>query len=68
MTPVTLQAVLEESATSKDDVFVFLDDLREAGVTNMWGGAQYVTAKWPGITRIYARELLLAWIDDERPK
>lgn len=45
----------------KEEVFEFLDKLRESGVTNMYGAAPYIQGEF-GCTRREARDLLLEWM------
>lgn len=45
----------------KDEVFEFLDDLRESGATNMFGAAAYIVAEF-GITSAEASTLLSEWM------
>lgn len=42
--------------------FSYLVELRDSGVTNMWGAAEYLEDEF-GIDRGEARKVLLAWID-----
>jgi hypothetical protein len=46
---------------NKEEAFEFLDDLRESGVTNMFGAAPYLQEQF-GASRQEAREMLLAWM------
>ena len=39
----------------------FLDELRESGVTNMFGAAPYLVEEF-GVTRQEAKNLLLNWM------
>ena len=39
----------------------FLDELRESGVTNMFGAAAYLVAEF-GVSREEAKALLLNWM------
>ena len=41
----------------------FLDNLRKSGVTNMFGGAQYLRAQFPELSKAAARQILLEWIE-----
>lgn len=41
---------------------VFLDDLRESGITNMWGAVPYLTEMYPELTYNKAKGILLEWI------
>jgi hypothetical protein len=45
-----------------DDVKQYLNDLRDSGVTNMWGAGAYLQRDF-GMTRYQARDALLAWIE-----
>ena len=40
----------------------YLDDLRESGVTNMFGAGSYLESAF-GLTRGNAREILKSWMD-----
>ena len=44
--------------------FVFLDDLRESGETNMLGAIPYLQQAFPELAddRVRARKILLAWM------
>jgi hypothetical protein len=42
--------------------FLFLDDLRESGVTNMYGAGPYVET-YLGCSRRVAGELLVKWME-----
>ena len=52
----------------KEEVFVFLDNLRESGVTNMFGAGPYIRSAYPEVTRSESHELLSEWMQtfDER--
>ena len=45
-----------------DIYFKFLDDLRESGVTNMFGAASYLEVAFPELTKLEAKTLLIEWI------
>lgn len=47
----------------KWEVFEFLDDLRESGVTNMFGAAPYISSTYPFISKASARHLLTEWME-----
>lgn len=47
---------------NKDEVFVYLDDLRESGITNMWGAGPYIQTEFE-IDNNEARELVLEWME-----
>lgn len=46
---------------NKEEVFVFLDDLRDSGVINMFGASSYIESAF-GLKRFEAKELLLEWM------
>jgi len=41
---------------------VFLDNLRESGETNMYGGAMYLQDEYPSLTKKEARAILTYWM------
>ena len=45
----------------KDEYFSFLVDLRDSGVTNMWGAGPYLEDEF-NLTKQEAKDVLLAWI------
>jgi hypothetical protein len=45
----------------KDEYFNFLVDLRDSGVTNMWGAGPYLEDEF-NLTKQEAKDVLLAWI------
>ena len=55
------------------ECYEFLVALRDGGVTNMWGGAEYLAEEFC-ISQREAKTILLAWMDtfklpeDEQPK
>ena len=46
---------------NKETMFLFLDDLRESGITNMWGAGVYLQEVFE-VTKIEARDVLLEWM------
>lgn len=40
----------------------FLDDLRESGVTNMFGAVPYLMEEFPELTKVEARKILAEWM------
>ena len=46
---------------NKDEVWDFLDTLRDSGETNMWGAGPYVAHEF-GISYEEGNDLLLEWI------
>ena len=53
--------------SKQEQVNYFLDELRESGVTNMFGAAPYIVEEF-GVTRKEAKSFLLNWMQtfDER--
>lgn len=49
--------------TIMQEYYLFLDDLRESGETNMFGAAPYLRREWPELTKNEARDVLKAWMD-----
>jgi hypothetical protein len=49
------------SQVNKQEVFEYLSDLREAGLTNMFGAVPWLETQF-GIDRTQGRDLLLEWI------
>lgn len=43
-------------------VFEYLDDLRESGVTNMWGAPAYLQQQF-GMDKQEARDYFFEWMD-----
>ena len=49
------------NGTAHEDVYQFLDDLRDSGATNMFGADPYVQREFD-LERKEARELVTAWM------
>lgn len=47
---------------TQEDVFEYLDELRDSGVTNMWGSPAYVEREF-GITWNEATKWVSKWMD-----
>jgi hypothetical protein len=54
-------SVMAEMDLMKDDVFDYLDDLRESGVTNMFGAGPYLEKAFD-LNKSEARFLLTEWM------
>lgn len=55
----------------KEDIFVYLDYLRESGETNMFGAVPFIRQSFPSLHPNEARDLLLEWMktfDKRHPK
>jgi hypothetical protein len=48
--------------TNQQMYFEYLDDLRESGVTNMWGAGAYLEDAF-SLSRNDARDVLLNWMN-----
>lgn len=48
-----------------DDVLEYLDDLRDSGITNMWGAPAYVEKeyKMAGVTKKQSMDLTGYWME-----
>lgn len=46
----------------KEQYFEFLDDLRESGVTNMFGAGPYLQDAF-GLSRLDARSIVIEWME-----
>jgi hypothetical protein len=47
---------------NKEEMFVYLDNIRETGAINMFGAAPYLKDEF-GLSRHEARNILLEWMD-----
>ncbi|NBW22776.1 MAG: hypothetical protein EBR82_84005 [Caulobacteraceae bacterium] len=54
-------SAMSELDIIKQEVFEFLDDLRDSGETNMYGAAPYIVEEF-GVRHAEARVLLSAWM------
>lgn len=52
---------METDMSLQEQVNYFLDELRESGVTNMFGAAPYLVEEF-GVSRTEAKNLLLTWM------
>lgn len=48
--------------TLKPEHITFLENLRDSGVTNMWGASPYLKDRF-NLTKTEASDILMAWID-----
>lgn len=46
-----------------DMYFDFLDDLRESGITNMYGAVPYLVQEFPELSKEEAKKILLSWME-----
>lgn len=47
---------------NKEEMFVYLDNIRETGKINMFGAAPYLQDAF-GLSRYEAKDILLEWMD-----
>lgn len=45
------------------DMLDYLDDLRESGVTNMYGAASYVQREFPQLSKKQSKVVLVYWMN-----
>jgi hypothetical protein len=45
------------------EYFKYLDDLRESGVTNMFGAQPYLMRRFPGMVKQEASKVHMAWME-----
>lgn len=53
----------ERAEYIKDEHLEYLDDLRDSGVTNMWGARPYIMKEYPDLEESEAKAILIYWID-----
>jgi len=53
---------LQERCEAANPYFVYLDALRESGVTNMFGAVPYLTEEFPELSKNQARTILSNWM------
>lgn len=51
--------------TEQKEYFEFLDDLRDLGITNMFGAAPYIQEEF-GITKQEAKAILKEWMASKK--
>jgi len=47
---------------SNEKYYEFLDNLRESGVTNMFGATEYLMEAFSDLLEVKAREILRSWM------
>ena len=55
------EAKVERPEVVKDEHLTYLDDLRESGITNMFGAGEYVERRF-SLDRSTARTILTFWM------
>ena len=60
--------VTQNADTQMDEYFEYLDQLRESGVTNMFGAVPYLQAEFPELSfdRARASQVLQLWMQWRR--
>jgi hypothetical protein len=53
---------LEQVVTVTDEMLTYLDELRDSGVTNMFGATPYLQRKF-GLSQRDAKTVLVAWME-----
>jgi hypothetical protein len=53
---------MERPEIVTDEMLEFLDDLRDSGVTNMYGAAPYLKDEFYDLSMIEAREVTSYWM------
>jgi len=48
---------------TNEKYYDFLDNLRESGVTNMFGATPYLMEEFSDLSKVEAREILKSWMD-----
>jgi len=52
---------MPSNLANKKTTTEFLNDLRESGITNMWGAGKYIENEF-GVSKNQAKEILLSWM------
>ena len=58
----------ERDLDEVDEYFKFLDDLRETGITNMFGAGAFLEDAYPELNKQEAKAVLMDWMDSCRDK
>lgn len=53
---------LRKTTEEEKEVLEFLNDLRQSGVTNMFGASSYVTERFPEVGAIRSRAMVALWM------
>ena len=59
---------MKNYTVEKDQYFKFLNELRESGITNMFGAGPHLEDEFPELNRQEAKEVVLEWmssVDEE---
>ena len=47
---------------NKEEYFKFLNELRDSGITNMFGAGSFLEDEFPELNRQEAKEVVLEWM------
>lgn len=47
----------------QDDHLEYLDDLRESGITNMWGASAFLHREFCDLSKQESKDILIYWMD-----
>ena len=53
---------MKNYTVEKDQYFKFLNELRESGITNMFGAGPHLEDEFPELNRQEAKEVVLEWM------
>lgn len=60
---MTKEEVTTRPEGIEDEHLIFLDELRESGITNMYGAGSYIEREFDEITRPEAKAILVYWME-----
>jgi|TARA_R110000824_G_scaffold121909_1_gene278430 hypothetical protein len=58
----------ERDLDEVEEYFKFLDDLRETGITNMFGAGAFLEDSYPELNKQEAKAILMDWMDSYKDK
>jgi hypothetical protein len=53
----------DQYENNQEGYFNYLDDLRESGVTNMYGAVPYLISEFPSLSQEEAKKVLINWME-----
>ena len=62
---------VEKPECLKEEQLLYLDQLRESGVTNMFGAVPYILLEFPDLSEQQAKQVLIYWMktfSDRHPR
>lgn len=63
MSNIEVESILKDYGLSEEEVYGYLEELRESGETNMFGASPYLQDEF-GFDRREARIVLLDWMNN----